>query len=300
MKTLKTEQNKHHTEYQTMFRNDPFDNLVYKICKFLSPRDRSLIQNAILYAQTNPTQLPQVLTNISNIVLKHTLNHPIQRDAHRQDFIAGKLFAYLRKHMGNVPDTLQVADIGGGNGDVLSALQEKLPTSKPEQFVCVETASDWVESYEHNHANIVYEFWDNDSMKLPDAHFDVVLCMVSLHHMPEPTFARAVSEIVRILKPNGVLLVKEHDARSKSAHLLIEWEHHLYHVVDCAYTQDAINPQTYMEKSVHRFRSMTEWRSVFEHHGLTHLETTNRFLDGAYKPHDEKNPTQLYWDIFVR
>ena len=47
-----------------------------------------------------------------------------------------------------------------------------------------------------------------DSLPLDDGRFDVALCTQTLEHVPDP--ARAVSELHRVLKPGGVLLLSTH------------------------------------------------------------------------------------------
>lgn len=298
----------HHSAFRNDKRNqeqrDPLDTLIYKIFKFLSARDRETIKKLVnatpIVAGDALERVQHTLSRISTIVLNHTSDHPIHRDANRQDFITDKIVAYLTKCFGSkLPSTLRIADIGGGNGDVLSNLQSVISDSNPANFFCVETATDWVESYAHNHTNIQYVFWDNQTIPIPDKSCDVVLCMVSLHHMPESTLTTTVSEIARMIKPGGLLLIKEHNARNDASRNLIEWEHHLYHVLDCAYNQEQVDPSKYLEKCVHNFKSIHDWQELMETHGFDHLKTTNRFLELPYVLNDPKNPTFLYWSVFV-
>jgi ubiquinone/menaquinone biosynthesis C-methylase UbiE len=306
-----------------MFRNrayDPLDTLIYKVFKFLPPNDRLFIKRVLHNADAAAPA--DALSTIYSIVVRHLLDHPFPpAPAHplhgngRQDFISNKILAYLcrTQRTSRMPASTTFADIGGGNGDVLCFLQHHIPASQPSQFACIETETDWVETYAHNHRNIQYVFWNNHSIPLPDASRDVVLCMVSLHHMNEPTLAHALAEMKRILKPNGLLLLKEHDAKDARTNAFIEWEHHLYHLLDCAHglageVDAGADPDTltyldfhaYLNKCVHRFRPKEWWRQQLTNAGLQHRETTNRFLDGAFLPNDEKNPTQLYWDVFVK
>jgi ubiquinone/menaquinone biosynthesis C-methylase UbiE len=53
--------------------------------------------------------------------------------------------------------------------------------------------------------NATFERMDAESLTLPDASFDVVLCALGLMYMPEP--ANAVREMRRVLKPGGRVVI---------------------------------------------------------------------------------------------
>lgn len=276
-------------------RYDDFDNLIYKIFKFTNAYDRKSIKHII--SSTRNVDLATSLSKISNIILKYSST--LKRDEHRQDFIANKLISYITKAN---PDLLHkdmmVTDIGGGNGDVISNICEYVK-GEPSHFMCVETENEWVESYSHTNTNISYTFWNNKHLDIPDASCDIVLCMVSLHHMTHETIQNALSEIHRILKKDGLLFIKEHNNDSQYTEQIIEWEHHLYHILDCAYNNTAVNPDEYLHKSIHNFQSKTQWNAFLHEAQFDLIDTTNRFLDGPLQK-DAKNPTNLYWCTYQK
>lgn len=282
-----------------MNRQDELDNLIYKIYKFTNQHDRIIIKNIILDTPINNlTKLKSSIKKIENVIFKYFQKLSIKRDEHRQDFITEKIMNFVNKMC---PDTINqnmsIVDIGGGNGDVISLINT-LVKGNSEQFICVETATEWVESYAHNHDNIVYKFWNNDTIDVVDNSCDIVMCMVSLHHMNDLTIANALKEMKRILKENGILLIKEHDSGNTNDCRLIHWEHHLYHILDCAYENKVVDVEEYMTKLIHNFHSKQFWRRLFEENGFKFVARTNRFLDGPYVENDKKNPTKLYWDAY--
>ncbi|HEY9191878.1 MAG TPA: class I SAM-dependent methyltransferase [Methyloversatilis sp.] len=47
------------------------------------------------------------------------------------------------------------------------------------------------------------------SIPFPDESFDVALMLKSLHHVPVPLLAQALTEVARVLRPEGLLYVSE-------------------------------------------------------------------------------------------
>ncbi len=55
--------------------------------------------------------------------------------------------------------------------------------------------------------NIRFQQGDADNIEFEDAGFDTVAMSNSIHHLPEP--GRTLAEIMRVLRPGGLLLLKE-------------------------------------------------------------------------------------------
>ncbi len=212
---------------------------------------------------------------------------------------------------------LQLLDFGGGNGDVLAALQEEFQST--QQYTCIETATDWQEQYLFNHPTIRYCFWDNESIDtVATASQDVVLCMVSLHHMKPDVQEKALSEITRVLKPGGLLILKEHHAVASTVTWLIEWEHRLYHLLDmCKAAKDnkpliadhAASIRHYLRTNTLLVQPRDHWEARVLSLGFEsiHLaDNTFNASDEAIHALDSEvgslgaNPTKLYWQVFRR
>jgi ubiquinone/menaquinone biosynthesis C-methylase UbiE len=54
-------------------------------------------------------------------------------------------------------------------------------------------------------ANVCFDCGEAEQLPYPDATFDLVTCQCSIHHMPKP--ALAVKEMVRVMKPEGRLVI---------------------------------------------------------------------------------------------
>ena len=139
------------------------DVLIHKIYGFLSKNNKYRIQS---YVDDLSINHQAKLTYISDLVHKQVEYMKIKPNEHRQDFILSKIQDYLSRSM-SITDTMNVhmVDIGGGNGNILSGLNDTYQLPKTN-FMCVETKSEWVESYSFNHSNITYLFWENDHIPI--------------------------------------------------------------------------------------------------------------------------------------
>ena len=278
---------------------DKLDNLIHKIFKFVFNYDKNRIKSLINKTIDNINLLENTLTQISVIILKYFRQLELKRDENRQDFIVSKILSFIESFKPTIlNNNLKVADIGGGNGNVLSNINKALKGDK-SNFICVES-KDWIETYKYDNQNVTYVFWDNNTIDILDESCDVVLCMVSLHHMSNYTLANTLKELHRILKKNGLLMIKEHDCNSNQTCNMIFWEHHLYHLLDCAYDNRSFNYERYYNTNIYNFKSKEDWQLLIETNNLKYKCSKNRFLDGEYIMNDPKNASNLYWDIYTK
>jgi len=247
----------------------------------------------------NKNSLENTLTKISVIVLEYFRQLQLKRDENRQDFIVLKILTFIESVEPSILNkNLKVADIGGGNGNVLSHINEVVKGDK-SNFTCVES-KDWIETYKYDNPNVTYVFWDNNTIDILDESCDVVFCMVSLHHMSNYTLVNTLKELHRILKKDGILMIKEHDCNSNQTGNMILWEHHLYHLLDCAYDNRPFDYDIYYNNNIYNFKSKEDWQILIETHNFKYKCSKNRFLDGEYMMNEPKNASNLYWDIYTK
>ena len=171
--------------------------LIHKIFKFLNNNEIKYIENLIKKAKD--LQNTKVIMNKIYLMILNK-NIVIDYNKNRQNFISEKIYNYIfNDKLSFSKNTIKIVDIGGGNGNVLSNLNNILQINK-ENFLCIETQSDWIETYDFNNKNIKYLFWDNNTISIPDNSIDIVLCMVSLHHMSNDLINKVLLNIKRIIK----------------------------------------------------------------------------------------------------
>ena len=70
------------------------------------------------------------------------------------------------------------------------------------------------------------------NINLPNNNTDLILCNLSLHHIKD--FDKMLSEIIRILKPNGYIIIYEHDKINNKQIELLDY----YHVISYLLLED--------------------------------------------------------------
>ena len=67
---------------------------------------------------------------------------------------------------------------------------------------------------------------ENEKVSFENEYFDVIIISMVLHHVQNNSFI--FSELYRLLKPNGILIIREHDAVSQTDKMLIDLQHYIY------------------------------------------------------------------------
>jgi ubiquinone/menaquinone biosynthesis C-methylase UbiE len=103
-----------------------------------------------------------------------------------------------------------VLDVGCGTGTL--ALHARRLVGPAGLVAGIDAAHEMVARARRKAASaglsVHFELASADSLPFPDASFDVVMCTVTLHHLPRWMRAATLREMRRVLKPGGrVLLV---------------------------------------------------------------------------------------------
>jgi ubiquinone/menaquinone biosynthesis C-methylase UbiE len=122
---------------------------------------------------------------------------------------------YFTEHMrdsaiakANLPENAVVADIGAGTGFVAAGLAPK--AAKVYGFDASAEMLSVARRNLEKFANVELQQAPGDSIPLPDASLDGVFANMYLHHAPDP--AAAIREMVRLLRPGGVLCITDLDS----------------------------------------------------------------------------------------
>lgn len=105
---------------------------------------------------------------------------------------------------------LHIADVGCGSGEITSRLAKLYPDA---ELLGVDILSSVIRVAAERHAALAprVRFAQGDAfeLRLPDGHFELVVCRHLTQAVPEP--ARMLAELVRVCKPGGWLHVLSED-----------------------------------------------------------------------------------------
>lgn len=106
----------------------------------------------------------------------------------------------------------RVVDLGCGTGDVaIMAAEMVLPDGEVSG---VDASAEMIalasQKAVNSRARIDFHLAPMEELPFADCRFDVVLCCQALHHVPREAKFQALSEMHRVLKPGGRLILLDH------------------------------------------------------------------------------------------
>jgi SAM-dependent methyltransferase len=111
----------------------------------------------------------------------------------------------IRKFSPNLPKP-QLLDIGCGHGFIHSHL-----SSDSFDIVGVETASEVLELARSANPKASYLSYDGKTLPFDNGTFDVAITICVMHHVPPEQWTSFLFEMRRVLKPDGIAIVFEHN-----------------------------------------------------------------------------------------
>lgn len=236
------------------------------------------------------------LARVDALLSDAGLKQPIAAD--RQNFIFDRVGKHMHAHL-KLDAQTRILDIGGGNGNFLSFLGATYDIPK-KNLVCLEQRPPEDTAafhYAFDNENITYAFWDDP----PVGEFDIIICMVVLHHIPDAAIAETIMPFIDAhIAPGGYLLIKEHDARSPQTVAYINWEHHLYYLLEHTRRLTEADLASYLEGFVANYKSFADFCDLFRSHRFKLVRIFNNVFDPQIAGFRNNSPTKLYWALFQR
>lgn len=143
---------------------------------------------------------------------------------------------------------------------------------------------------------------------LPDNSVDVITCLMVLHHVDDAV--KYIREISRVLKPGGIIIMKEHDIdgeRDTDGQIFLDILHGLYTVSWATYGNQE-NPEHCLNYYA-RYRKKEQWTQLLkEYGGIDRIG--NPYIDRYYYMSDIRryyesgkfirNVIHSYWYVGIR
>lgn len=166
-----------------------------------------------------------ILQNISSkIVSPHQLKPDPPVDTRNRDRVAAinavltQVNSTFRVNVGS-----KVLDVGCNNGAFLKTLKQSYPS--------LDLYGTDILPAVNTEGKFTYRQLDADSQRYPfyDDFFDLIILNVTLHHILS---AKNIGSIKRILKRGGLIILREHNIRTKEEASFVDVIHALYEVID--------------------------------------------------------------------
>lgn len=129
-----------------------------------------------------------------------------QWDEIRQGYFSDRVREVAIARANLTPDMV-VADVGSGTGFMAAGLAPRV-----KQVICLDNSPEMLAVAGRNLAqngNVQLRLAEGERLTLADSSVHAVFANMYLHHMPDPLVA--IREMVRILKPGGILVITDMD-----------------------------------------------------------------------------------------
>ena len=223
------------------------NNLFYKLNKNKKYKN-SLHQIILFIAKSMDTNYNYIYDTIINIISKNNkTDSTIYNNLHNKywskytkdssntnssnNYIISRAIKNANKIKSIIPKNINLynkdifVDIGCGDGSITSELS-KIYKFKKTIGVDVEN---WFDTYTNKDKHIEMVITDGKTINIKDNSVDVILCNHVLHHIEH--LDDMLDELARIIKKDGILIIKEHNCYYKELSYVIDIYHALYELV---------------------------------------------------------------------
>ena len=181
-------------------------------------------------------------------------------------------------------------DFGGGDGSLSYSIKHTLKLNDKDVYISDIKEYDTIKDYKLN-------FIENKNgiIDLPDNKFDLITVYMVLHHLKDDILEKTIKTLYRLLKPNGILVLREHNLYFKDNYQkkyiidLLDIMHDIYDYV-------LVRKLNWKDKGEYysKYKSKKEWNNLF---------LKNKFkivYDPKFNNILEKNPNLKYNIIYKK
>lgn len=165
-----------------------------------------------------------------------------------------------------------ILDVGAGKGDITTALKIYYNLPSSDVFAIDQKLPEVAE--------ITPLTYIDGKIPLSDNSIDLIIIFVVLHHIPPDVRPNIMSEISRVLSPNGVVIIREHDNDgTQDFYVFLDLMHLLWYLA----FKETPDPLYLLSRA--------ETQNLFKDAGLE---------SSGYITYPEPNPQHLYHEMFTK
>ncbi len=185
-------------------------------------------------------------------------------------------------------------DIGCGNGKKTELFGKIFDF--PKNMIYGTDIENWGPYSSSKKFNFQFEYiLKNGKLNFPDNYFGLVTCFFTLHHVPNLT--NIINEIKRILIPNGLIIIIEHDVIDYFDGLIVGIQHLMY-----SYLRDYYkNKKAYKNYITHpdfsRYFNTIEWDYILKKHNFQYKYGAVLYSSMLYLPTYDNQYYSIYQNI---
>eukprot|EP00762_Andalucia_godoyi_P004288 ANDGO_05477.mRNA.1 Demethylrebeccamycin-D-glucose O-methyltransferase len=216
----------------------------------LGLNDEVIYDNLFALAHRDLLRDPHIIERLDQ-------NKQQSRAENRVDDLVSLLTAFV-----TVDATTRFLDFGCSEGSITSALAAALHISPERAFGCDVFPVQNKTGFQFSMTDGIHLPFDNES-------FPFVTALMSLHHVEN--LNESFLEIARVLKPGGILLIREHDCQPAELSVLLDVMHGMYASV----WADPRETEDFCTSYWAHYRSRDEWNRFIVPHGFSRLSIPN-------------------------
>jgi SAM-dependent methyltransferase len=157
-------------------------------------------------------------------------------------------------------------DIGCFDGSITKAIAKLFNLNK------LQTHGVDIKYYggECGYTNISFSKYDGINLPYSDNSFDFITCLMVLHHIPKNNLNLLMSEINRVMKPNGIIILREHNAQTATEKTALDIMHNFYDYVWNVDSNDigSVDVITQETQWLTNYKTNIEWTDLFKSNGF--------------------------------
>jgi ubiquinone/menaquinone biosynthesis C-methylase UbiE len=211
-----------------------------------------------------------------NIANKLTEEGGIQRGLNRVKSISKNILRF-KPHF----RPANYLDIGCFDGNITFAIGNYFNLQKSQI-----NGVDIVE-FNNRNKNITFAKYDGITLPYDDNSFDLITCLMTLHHIQNENLSKIMCEIYRVLKKNGIVIVREHNTNKHIEYTALDIMHKFYDYV--------WSPTDKWSDSFENgnYKSHNQWTDLFINNGFeVDVMPDNKYFQQMYKT--DTNPFMTY------